>query len=412
MKEQPAYDIIIAGAGAAGFFAGISALEMRAGSRVLILEKSNKILSKVLVSGGGRCNVTNVCAEPAELVKNYPRGGRSLLNVFYSFGQKETVEWFRQHGVQLKAEEDGRMFPRSDSSETIAACLRETYVKLGGELQLQKDVTAFRHEDGLFSVSLRSGDTYRTARLIIASGGAPKTAMLDWIKEHGHEIRPSVPSLFTFNLPQDPICSLMGISVENAEIKIRDSKFRFSGPLLITHWGLSGPAILKLSAFAAEWIYEKNYSFSVEINWLHSKNRNTVSEELSKLFKNFRDKKVRNLKPAEIPGRLWEYFLNKCGVDPEKNGAEISSKELESIIKTLFADVYQVNGKTTFKEEFVTAGGVSLRGVDMRSMESKHIPGLFFCGEVLDVDGITGGFNFQAAWSTARAAAVHAINNL
>jgi len=387
-------------------------MEMRAGTRVLILEKSSKILSKVLISGGGRCNVTNVCSEPAELVKNYPRGGRSLLNVFYSFGQKETVEWFRQHGVALKAEEDGRMFPRSDRSETIAACLRETFFNLGGELQLQKDVTAFRHENGFFYISVRSGETYRAARLIIASGGAPKTAMLGWIKEHGHEIRPSVPSLFTFNLPQNPICNLMGISVENTEIKIRDSKFRFSGPLLITHWGLSGPAVLKLSAFAAEWIYEKNYSFSVEINWLYSKKRNTVSEELSTLYKKFRDKKVRNLKPAEIPARLWEYFLDKCSINSEKNAAEISSKELESIVNTLFSDIYQVNGKTTFKEEFVTAGGVSLRSVDMRSMESRHIPGLFFCGEVLDVDGITGGFNFQAAWSTARAAAAHAINNL
>lgn len=411
MKQQ-VYDIIITGAGAAGFFAGISALEMRPGSRVLILEKSRKILSKVLVSGGGRCNVTNACSEPAELVKNYPRGGRSLLNVFYSFGQKETLNWFREKGVSLKTEADGRMFPESNRSETIAGCLQDQYRERGGELVLQKEVNAFYKEDGIFIISTREGEIFRSRRLIIASGGAPKAEMLDWIKTHGHHIDKSIPSLFTFNLPSDPICTRMGISVENTEIKIRDSRFRFSGPLLITHWGLSGPAILKLSAFGAEWIFERNYHFFIEINWLGNQNRNVFTDHFQEQLKTLRDKKIKNIKPAEIPGRLWEYFLEKCHINPEKNGAEVSSKERELLVHTLFADTHEVKGKTTFKEEFVTAGGVSLQDVDMRSMESKKLPGLYFCGEVLNIDGITGGFNFQAAWSTARAAAASATNNL
>lgn len=412
MKQTQVYDLIITGAGAAGFFAGISALELRKGSRVLILEKSGKTLSKVLISGGGRCNVTNACSEPAELVNNYPRGGRSLLNVFYNFGQKETVEWFRSHGVPLKTEADGRMFPQSDRSETIASCLREQFFAGGGELLLHQDVKSFRKENDLFHLHTREGTSFYAKRLIIASGGAPKTEMLHWIQEHGHHIQPCVPSLFTFNLPKDPLCTLMGISVHNAEIRIRDTRFRFAGPLLITHWGLSGPAVLKLSSFAAEWIHQKNYTFSIEINWTGAKKRNIVSAELSNLYNTLRDKKIRNIKPEGIPARLWDYFLQKCTVNPEKNAAEISLKEIEKLTDALFSDVYTVNGKTTFKEEFVTAGGVSLQDTDMRSMQSKHVPGLFFCGEVLNIDGITGGFNFQAAWSTARAAAQHAINNL
>lgn len=406
------YEVVIIGGGAAGFFAANRILELRPSTRIVLLEKTQKLLSKVLVSGGGRCNVTNVISDPQEMIKMYPRGGKNLLSLFYQFGQEETVAWFLDKGIKLKTEADGRMFPETNTSETIAKCLYDSYTKKGGEIKLKATVKEIKFNSENHEILLENGDILLSKIVVVASGGAPKKDMLSYIKQSGHSIIDPVPSLFTFNLPKHPITEFMGLSVPNAHIEILNSKFKFQGPLLITHWGLSGPAILKLSAFGARFIAENNYNFSIQINWLGEQKVHTLVESWNKIIKQEGDKKVKRLIPNEIPNRLKEFLIHRAEITSELNLADLSMAKRQKLAEVLCKDIYEVSGKTTFKEEFVTAGGINLKEVDMRTCESKLIPNLYFCGEVLDIDGITGGFNFQAAWSTANAVALNTIERL
>ncbi len=406
------YEVVIIGGGAAGFFAANRILELRPETRIILLEKTQKLLSKILVSGGGRCNVTNVISDPQEMIKMYPRGGKNLLSLFYQFGQEETVAWFLDKKIKLKTEPDGRMFPESNTSETIAKCLYDSYTKNGGEIKLKAAVSEINFKDEVHELILENGDVLQSKIVIIASGGAPKKEMLNYIKKSGHSIIEPVPSLFTFNLPKHPITEFMGLSVPNAHIEILHSKFKFQGPLLVTHWGLSGPAILKLSAFGARFISENNYNFSIQINWLGDQKVHNLVESWNSTIKQEGDKKVKRLLPNEIPNRLKEYLIQRAEISSDLNLADLSMHKRQKLAEVLCKDIYEVSGKTTFKEEFVTAGGINLKEVDMRTCESKLIPNLYFCGEVLDIDGITGGFNFQAAWSTSNAVAVSTIGKL
>lgn len=399
------YDVIIVGGGAAGFFAGNQLLDLHPDIDICLLEKSNKVLSKVLVSGGGRCNVCNAISEPKELIKCYPRGGKNLLSVFYKFGQPETLNWFLSKGVEIHAEQDGRMFPVSNSSQTIARCLYDNFTKNGAPVFLQSGVKKIEKNENIFQVELENGQVMHAKNLILAVGGISKKSQADFLSAFQHNIIDPVPSLFTFNMPGEELTSLMGLSVPDAEIKILQSTFTQKGPLLITHWGLSGPAILKLSAFAARFIAEKNYTFDIEINWTGKHNSESLVDYWAQSPELKSDKKLKNLKYPLLPNRLFLYFLNKANLDPELNLSDFSIKQRRSFAQVLCKDLYTIKGKTTFKEEFVSAGGIDLSEIDMRRCESKKVKGLFFCGEMLDIDGITGGFNFQAAWSTAYAAA-------
>lgn len=406
------YEVVIIGGGAAGFFAANRILELRPNTRIILLEKTQKLLSKVLVSGGGRCNVTNTISDPQEMIKMYPRGGKNLLSLFYQFGQEETVQWFLDKGIKLKTEADGRMFPESNTSETIANCLYDSYTKKGGEIKLKAAVKTIDFKDEYHEIILENGDIIQSKIVIVASGGAPKKEMLSFIEKSGHSIIEPVPSLFTFNLPKHPITEFMGLSVPNAHIEIVNTKFKFQGPLLITHWGLSGPAILKLSAFGARYIADNQYNFSIQINWLGDQKVHSLVESWNIIIKNEGDKKVKRILPTEIPNRLKEYLIQRADISPELNLADLSMTKRQKLAEVLCKDVYEISGKTTFKEEFVTAGGINLKEVDMRTCESKLIQNLYFCGEILDIDGITGGFNFQAAWSTSNAVATSIIEKI
>ena len=398
-------DIIVVGGGAAGFFAAVNAARLAPSSKVVILEKSGKVLSKVRVSGGGRCNVTHSCFDNRELVKFYPRGGKELRGAFSRFSVQQTMEWFEERGVELKTEEDGRIFPVTDNSETIAQCLLQESGKYHVEILLHADVKKIKKEKNIFELTVNDGKKISCNKLLIAAGGFSKSEGYEFIRSAGHTIVPPVPSLFTFNMPGNPVKELMGVSVQNAEVKIRNSSIEAEGPLLVTHWGMSGPAVLKASAWGARNLAERNYKFSSNINWLPGKNADHIFEELKKAKSHFNTQFVSGNNPFHIPKRLWIFLLAKTKIPNEKRWSDLSHKELRNFSEQLVNDVYEVNGKTTFKEEFVTCGGVSLEEVNFKNMESKIVEGLFFAGEVLDIDGVTGGFNFQAAWTTGWLAA-------
>lgn len=394
--------VTIIGGGAAGFFSAIAVKENYPQSKVVILEKSNKTLSKVKVSGGGRCNVTHACFSISELVKNYPRGARFLKKAFYQFNPNHTVEWFNQRGVELKTEADGRMFPKSNSSQTIVDCLRHGAIDLGVKIKQQsavKHIEINSSDSGKFKICLEN-DVIFADRVIVATGGSPKLVGFDWLKELGHTIESPVPSLFTFNMPNETITDLMGLVAPCAVVKVEGTKLVSEGPILITHWGMSGPAILRCSAFGARVLAEKKYAFNVLVNWLGLTNEELVRTEIKHQLTNQSKAEIQNLKLPQIPKRLWLYLLNRAGILERKVCAELSKKEINRLVNTLFNDCYSVKGKTTFKEEFVTCGGISLSEVNPNTMQSKKVPGLYFAGEVLDIDGVTGGFNFQAAWTT------------
>ena len=397
--------IVVLGGGAAGFFAAVNAASIHKNVKVVLLEKSNKLLSKVRVSGGGRCNVTHACFDNNVLVKNYPRGERELKSAFSRFSVKNTIEWFESRGVNLKVGADGRMFPISDNSESIIACLLEEAKKYGVEIKMGTEVIRIEKLDIGFNLYLREGNKLETNKLIIATGGSPKEESYNWLKQLGHTIEKPVPSLFTFNIPNEEITKLMGLSVSNVKVKIVGTKLEQEGPFLITHWGFSGPAILKLSAWGARTLNELNYDFHLAINWLPIYTQNEFKEKLLNNKKELGNKLVINSKPTEIPARLWGYFLNKVQISESSRWADLSNAKLSLLLNCLQQDVYTVKGKTTFKEEFVTCGGINLNEVDFKTMQSKIVPNLFFAGEVLDIDGITGGFNFQNAWTTAWIAA-------
>ncbi len=397
--------LVIIGGGAAGFFCAVNAARMNAALKVIIVEKSNKLLSKVKVSGGGRCNVTHACFNIGEMVKRYPRGANFVKKTFHQFFTTDTIEWFEARSVKLKAEADGRMFPVTDSSQTIIDCLLKEANKYHVEIWMQAEVKAISIVNGQWSIAFADNRKLNADYVVVASGGYPKTAMFDWIKNIGHSIEEPVPSLFTFNLPKHPITQLMGVSVEQAKVKIAGIKTEQTGPVMITHWGLSGPAILKMSAWAARELQQKNWEFEVMINWVPEYNEQQLINKFQQLRFEQAAQKISNKNVFGLPQRLWQFFLEQAGIVQEKRWADLAAKEQNKLAKLLCNYTVQVKGKTTFKEEFVTAGGIKLNEIDANTMMSKKADNLFFAGEVIDVDGITGGYNFQNAWTTGWVAA-------
>ncbi|MCF6222946.1 MAG: NAD(P)/FAD-dependent oxidoreductase [Flavobacteriaceae bacterium] len=392
MKQK----IIIIGGGAAGFFAAITIAETNPNFEVIILEKSGKVLQKVKVSGGGRCNVTHACFTPKELIAFYPRGNKELLGPFHQFMTGDTMEWFENRGVPLKIEQDNRIFPESNNSQTIIDCLTESAKKVGVQLQLNQNVTRIEKTGSQFEIET-SKQIFIADKLLIASGSNSKIWHL--ISKLKHKIIAPVPSLFTFNISDDRLKEIPGISVPNATVSLCDSKYESNGPLLVTHWGLSGPAILKLSAFGAIFLADKNYQYKVKVNWL-SKSIETVLKKL-KILKKQNPKKqiIVNSVFKDIPKRLWEKLVLASHIKQDQRWADISNKQLENLTNQLCNATFEAYGKTTFKEEFVTAGGIDLKEINFKRFESKLHKNLFFAGEVLNIDAITGGFNFQNAWT-------------
>jgi len=397
--------LIVTGGGAAGFFCAINAARLNPLLKVTLVEKTGKLLSKVKVSGGGRCNVTHACFDIVEMSKKYPRGGNFVKKTFHQFFTTDTIEWFRERNVSLKEEKDGRMFPVTDSSQTIVDCLLKEANKYGVEIVMNAEVKTILAKEEKFEIQLSDSRLLTTDYLCIASGGYPKSSMFDWLKELGHSIEEPVPSLFTFNMPGHPIRELMGVSVENARVKIVGSKLEQEGPLLITHWGLSGPAVLKLSAWGARELAGSNWHFAIIVNWLHDFNEQQLRDRFQTLRFEIAAQKVANKNPFGLPNRLWEFLLTYSEVNAERRWTDLPAKEANRLIKNLCSCEFDVKGKTTFKEEFVTAGGIKLSEIDHHSMMSKKVPNLFFAGEVMDVDGVTGGFNFQHAWTSSFIAA-------
>ena len=392
-------EVVIIGGGAAGFFSAISAKTHYPSANITIVEKTDKLLAKVRVSGGGRCNVTHHCFNVGDLMKHYPRGGRRLRKAFGIFSPSDTVSWFKARGVELKTEQDGRMFPVTDSSQTIIDCLLAQAKKLGVSIKTQSTVKSIYTQNGLV-LRFKNGETKPADKVIIATGGSPRPEGLNWLKELGHKIETPVPSLFTFNMPDEPIKELMGVSAQHVGIKVMGTKLKSEGPLLITHWGMSGPAVLKLSAFGARALSEQGYVFNILVNWTGDRNEQEIRSTISNSIIQHGKKRVYNSNPFELPGRLWQFLIDKLSVGQDMIWQNLGKKNVNRMVHLLMTDKYQVRGKTTFKEEFVTCGGVSLSDVDFKTMQSKIIPGLYFAGEVLDIDGVTGGFNFQAAWTT------------
>ena len=388
-------NIAVIGGGASGFMAAITAKETNISSNVTIFEKTDKLLAKVKISGGGRCNVTNATYSLSKLIKSYPRGGKKLKKSFNIFNTKNTVTWFESKGVKLKTEEDNRIFPLSNNSESIVNILISTAEELAIRISLKSKVNKIQITKQGFILNINKEKLF-FEKIIIASGGSAKSSGFEWISSLGYKIINPVPSLFTFNMPKNPITKLMGLSVSDVTVSIKGSSLKQTGPLLITHWGMSGPAILKLSSWGARDLADLNYDFTVQVNWL-TLNEEIVREKIMKISSN---KKIYNHNPFIIPKRLWLFILEKLEIPEDKIWRELSKKNKNRLINTLINDEYEIKGKTTFKEEFVSCGGISLSEVNMLTMESKRHNGLYFAGELLDIDGVTGGFNFQAAWTT------------
>ena len=392
--------IAVIGGGAAGFFAALSVKEFYPNYQVTIFEKSNKVLSKVKISGGGRCNVTNATFDIKELSSNYPRGENFLKKAFGQFNTKETIEWFENRGVLLETLSDNCIFPKSNTSQSVIDCfINQSKIK-DIEVLLKTGIIRMEKVGDGFHLFSQENQFYFD-KVIVTTGGQPKITGLKWLEELGHSIIPPLPSLFTFNMPKNPICELMGNVVENTTVKVEGTKLIAKGPLLVTHWGMSGPAVLKLSAWGARILEEKGYNFSILVNWLDDKKAEEVQDLIEKIIKENGNKKVVNYNPFPLTNRLWCFILDKSIISRDIKWKELGKKAFNKLINNLLNDRYEVSGKTTFKEEFVTAGGVSLTNINVQKMESKVVPGLFFAGEILDIDGITGGFNFQAAWTTA-----------
>jgi predicted Rossmann fold flavoprotein len=397
--------VVIIGAGAAGYFAAVNLKRLSPDTTVTLLEKGNKVLSKVRVSGGGRCNVTHACFDNSDLVGHYPRGERELRGAFSRFSTRDTVNWFEEMGVKLKTEGDGRMFPQSDSSETIVQCLQQAAETSGVVLKLGADVRKIERTGSSFLLHLAGEGRIAADQVIVTTGGNPKMAGYDWLKDLGHTIVPPVPSLFTFNLAETRICALMGISVPAAKLRIEGSNRTSVGPLLITHWGFSGPAVLKLSAQAARDLADCNYHFQVGVSWIENGKEDLVRNRFAEARSQWNARLIVGHPLFDLPRRLWEYFVQDAGIPDTLKWADLPKKNANQLVAKLVHDVYTVKGKTTFKEEFVTCGGVSLGDIDFKTLQSRRCPGLYFAGEVLDIDGVTGGFNFQSAWTTGWIAA-------
>ncbi len=395
------YDLLIIGGGASGFFCAIHFAEKNPGKKILILEAGKDVLSKVRISGGGRCNVTHACFDPKELVQYYPRGGKELLGSFIRFGPSETVEWFESHGIELKTEEDGRMFPLANTSEVIIKKFVGLCHQHHIEVQVQQRAISISRKDGSWVIQTRS-DTYTTEQLFIGSGSDQR--IWDLLAQLGHHIIQPVPSLFTFNIKDKGFNTLSGISVENASCDIVGTNFHAEGPLLITHWGVSGPAVLKLSAWAARYLFDCDYQFSIQINWLLMDSID-AEKELIQIRLQHQSKVVQSFAPFPIALRLWKYLCNHAGIDEQRNWNSLSIKDLRTLGQCLCKNQWKVESKTTFKQEFVTAGGIDLKEIDFKKFKSLKAENLYLAGEVLNIDALTGGFNFQAAWTGAYLAA-------
>ena len=435
--------LVVIGGGAAGLFCAVNAARLNPSLAVIVVEKTGKLLSKVKVSGGGRCNVTHACYQISGMVKKYPRGGNFIKKAFHRFFTIDTIAWFAERGVELKTEADGRMFPVTDSSQTVIDCLLreadkygvevwmhaevrevETAGAAGGvadarsgpELSAEGDGVADTERPGVvgarFRVQLADSRVLEADYVCIACGGYPKSSMSAWIERLGHTLEPPVPSLFTFNMPGNPVTHLMGVSVPETQVKIAGTGLSEKGPLLITHWGLSGPVILRLSAWGARELAGGNppalqpgYQFTVLVNWVPFYNEQTLRVRLLEFRQELAAQRLFSRSPFGLPHRLWEHLLIACGIGAELRWADLPAAAQNKLIRSLCATEFAVKGKTTFKEEFVTAGGVRLAEVDPQTMQSRKLAGLFFAGEILDVDGITGGFNFQHAWTSGWIAA-------
>ena len=397
--------IIIIGAGAAGIFAAANLSASHPGIQVTVLEKTSKLLSKVKVSGGGRCNVTNSCKEPHQLIKFYPRSNKKLAQAFAQFGTEDTIRWFEERGVELKTEPDGRIFPVSNDSQTIIDCLIAACEKKGAKILTRTGVEQIIKEEKGFTLTTSTGQTMHCDQLLVATGGANKAEAYHWLEQLGHSIAPPVPSLFTFNLKDKAITELAGVSVPEVSLKIAGTKLEQKGPILITHWGLSGPVVLRTSAWGARILHDKSYSYTVLVNWLSELKEPEARKALEAYKSKHPKQKIISNPLFSLPKRLWEFLCTKAGIGEATQWNNYSGKSYNRLINILVADDYQASGKTTFKEEFVTCGGIPLSEVNLQTMESRICPGLYFAGEVLDIDGITGGFNFQAAWTTGWLAA-------
>lgn len=404
--------VAVLGGGAAGFFAALSVKKHHPQAKVILYEKTTKVLAKVKISGGGRCNVTNSDSNIDTLCMAYPRGGKQLRNLFYRFNTTDTQEWFKSRGVPLKSEADGRVFPVSNQSQSIINCLMQEAEQLGVEIKYQAAVSNLSKLSNEWSIHfLNETHEQKFNSVIIATGGSSKLKGFQWLKELGHSIIPPIPSLFTFNIPGDSITQLMGVSVDDVKVKIKEYNIETSGALLITHWGMSGPAILKASAFGATNLAECQYNFEIQVNWLGEKNTEILFNQLQTCALQHPKKTVSKQKAFPLPQRLWQYLVNKNGIEVDKKWIDLGKKKGRQFLELLTNDVYKISGKTTFKEEFVTCGGVGLESIHLKTLESKSHTGLYFAGEVLNIDAITGGYNFQAAWSTGFIAGQMGVNN-
>lgn len=394
--------IAIIGGGAAGFFSAINVKENFPNSEVYIYEKSSTLLAKVKISGGGRCNVTNGCKSISELAKAYPRGAVYLKKAFKQFSNVDAFNWFQSRGVELVTQDDNCVFPKSQDSQSIIDCFLNEAKKLDINIRTNCAVKYLHPKDNTIDIEFddEAIKNESFSKVIVTTGGSPHKKGLNWLEYLGHKIENPVPSLFTFNMSKHPVNKLMGIVVENVLVNIQNTKLKADGPLLIAHWGMSGPAILKLSSLGARILNEKDYNFNIQVNWVAQSNEDLVQLYLNELVDENPNKILANFRPYNLPERLWFYLLEKINMPQNKKWQDLGKKGINKLSTILTNDVYPVNGKSTFREEFVTCGGVSLQSVDINTMQSKVRNNIYFAGEVLDIDAITGGFNFQAAWTT------------
>lgn len=393
--------IAIVGGGAAGFFAAIEAKRNFPQTDITIYEKNSKVLAKVEITGGGRCNLTNSFAEISDLKQAYPRGHKLMKRLFKRFDHKKVFGWFENNGVPLVTQDDQCVFPMSQDSHSVIDCLVNTAKHLGVKIQCNHQLTHITElEDGRLHLGFKNGKQGVFERVAITTGGHPRMENFKHLANLGHEIEQPIPSLFTFNIADKDFKNLMGTVVDPVSISIPGTKLKAEGALLITHWGMSGPAVLKLSSHAARLLHENNYQVKIAVNWIHESNRTCVEENIQGIITANPQKQLASIRPFNLPSRLWLYLIKKMNLSTEKKWSEMGKKGYNLLIETLTNDLYPVNGKGTFKEEFVTCGGVSLNSINLHTLESKVCPHLFFAGEVLDIDAITGGFNLQAAWTT------------
>lgn len=398
--------LAVIGGGAAGFFAAVNAARLSNQLEVTIFERSREVLSKVRISGGGRCNVTHHCFEPEILAQAYPRGSRELRWAFEQFQPRDTVAWFERRGISLKTESDGRMFPVTDDSATVTNCLKEEARKHNVTVRTKTKVEAITETtDQQYRLTIHKQEPELFDIVLVATGGSNRSSAYDWLQELGHSIVEPVPSLFTFNFKEKMLQDLAGISVKKTSVAIENTSFQHTGPVLITHWGLSAPAVLKTSAWAARYLHNQQYRFTIHVNWLHPHNEQEIREQLNTLRMRNARKIVRKQDAFPLPNRLWERILALNNISPKHRWAELSNRQNHSLAQYLTGAAYEIEGKTTYKDEFVTGGGIPLQEVNMGTMESKKRSNIYFAGEVLNIDGITGGYNFQSAWTTGWIAA-------